>query len=93
MNCGYGKNSGCKGCDTSCGCPFGKQCFIYKYIKTGGIKNYEMFKEQLISEFNALNIEGMPEITELYALNSAFVNLAYPMPNGYELKLLNDNEI
>ncbi len=35
----------------------------------------------------------MPEITELYALNDVYVNLAYPMPNGCEMKLLDDNEI
>lgn len=44
-NCGYGKENKCKGCVESCGCPFGKQCFIYKYIKTGGIENYELFKK------------------------------------------------
>lgn len=92
-NCGYGRNAGCRGCQVSGGCPFGKQCFIAKYIKTGGVNAFETFKKQLISEFNALNIEGMPEITELYALNGAYVNLAYPMPNGYELKFLDDNEI
>ncbi len=91
--CGYAQKNDCKGCEKSGGCPFGKQCFIYKYIKTGGIKNYEIFKKQLMAEFNALHIEGMPEITELKALNGAFVNLAYQMPNGYELKLLDDNEV
>ncbi len=79
--CGYGQNSGCKGCEPSRGCPFGKQCFIYKYIKTGCVQNYNAFKDQLISELNALNIEGMPEITELYAVTGVYVNLAYPMPN------------
>lgn len=92
-NCGYGKNAGCKGCETSGGCPFGKKCFIAEYIKMSGIDNYNAFKSKLIAEFNELNIEGMPKITELYALNGAFVNLAYPMPSGYEVKLLDDNEI
>lgn len=92
-NCGYGKNAGCRGCQTSGGCPFGKPCFIAKYIQTGGICAYEAFQKQLIAEFNALPIEGLPEITELYALNGAFVNLAYPMPNGSKCKLLDDNEI
>lgn len=92
-NCGFGKNNGCKGCKMSNGCPFGKECFIYKYIKQGGKENFELFKKQLIDEFNSLNIDGMPKIDELYALNGSFVNLAYPMPNGYELKLLDDNEV
>lgn len=92
-SCGYGKNSGCKGCANTDGCPFGKQCFIASYIKTGGMNNYNAFKQQLIAQFNALQIAGMPEITELYPLNGAFVNLSYPMPNGECVKLLDDNSI
>lgn len=92
-NCGYGKNNGCKGCLKSNGCPFGKQCFIAQYIKTGGADGYRLFKEKLIEEFNGLNIAGMPKISELFALNGAFVNLAYPIPNGNTVKLLDDNGI
>lgn len=88
-NCEYGNNCGCKGCDS----PFGKQCFIAKYIKIGGIEAYNAFKKKLIAEFNALNIEGMSEITELYALNGAYVNLEYSLPNGTKKKFLDDNEI
>ncbi|MBP3597386.1 MAG: DUF3795 domain-containing protein [Clostridia bacterium] len=88
--CGYGKNSNCKGCATSNGCPFGKQCFIAKYIKTGGIENYNILKKQIIDEFNSLNIPGMPKINELYPLNGAFVNLSYPIPNGSNVKFLDD---
>lgn len=92
-NCGYGKNNGCKGCMQSEGCPFGKKCFIAEYINTGGEESYNLFKEKLMAEFNSLNIPGMPKIHELFALNGAFVNLAYPMPNGNTVKLLDDNEI
>lgn len=92
-NCGYGKNIGCKGCDASCGCPTGKKCFIYEYIKVGGEESYNALKKQLTDEFNALAVDGMPEIEELYALNGAFVNLAYPMPSGEKVKLLDDESI
>ena len=92
-NCGYGKANQCRGCAESGGCPFGKQCFVYKYIKMGGRENYEMLKNQLIDEFNSLNIPGMPAINDLYAINGAYVNLAYPMPNGCEVKLLDAKEI
>lgn len=92
-NCGYGKNNGCMGCTESKGCPFGKKCFIAQYINTGGIDSYNLFKKKLIEEFNALNIPGMPEINELFPLNGAFVNLAYPMPSGSAVKLLDDKEI
>lgn len=92
-NCGYGKNNGCKGCTGSCGCPFGKKCFIAEYIRSGGEDNYNLFKEKLAEEFNELNIPGMPKINELYPLNGAFVNLSYPMPNGNTVKLLDDKAI
>ena len=92
-NCGYGKNSNCKGCKNTNGCPFGKQCFIAKYILTGGKENYENFKKQLINEFNELNIPGMPKIKELFALNGEFVNLEYPLENNTTVKFLNNDEI
>lgn len=92
-NCGFGKNNNCKGCEESCGRPFGKRCFIHNYIKTGGMESYELFKKQLIDEFNSLNISGMPALNELYSINGSYVNLAYPMPNGHKLKLLDDKEI
>jgi hypothetical protein len=91
--CGYGKNNNCKGCKATNGCPFGKQCFVAKYILTGGKENYELFKKELIDEINNLNISGMPRIKDLNPLNGSFVNLSYPMPNGEYVKILDDNEI
>ena len=75
------------------GCPFGKQCFVAKYILTGGKENYENFKKQLMDEINELNIPGMPKIKDLNPLNGTFVNLSYLMPNGEFVRLLDDNEI
>lgn len=92
-NCGYGKSHNCNGCKATRGCPFGKQCFIAKYILIGGKDNYEAFKLQLINEINSLDVPGMPKIKDLTPLNGAFVNLSYPMPNGESIKLLDDNEI
>lgn len=86
-------NESCNGCEKSGGCPFGKECFIARYVKTGGMENFLAFKRQLLAEFNGLQIEGMPAITELFALRGEFVNLAYPMPSGYEMQLLDDDEI
>ncbi|MGN1316092.1 MAG: DUF3795 domain-containing protein [Acutalibacteraceae bacterium] len=91
-NCNYNGN-GCKGCVESNGCPFGKKCFIYEYINIGGRDNFNSFKESLTKELNSLNIDGMPKIKDLFALNGAFVNLPYKMPNGNTVKLLDDNEI
>ena len=92
-NCGYGINNNCKGCKNTNGCPFGKQCFIASYILTGEKENYEIFKKQLIEEFNSLNIPGMPKITELFALNGSFVNIEYTLPNGENVKFLDNNSI
>ena len=91
--CKFGKNNNCKGCKETNGCPFGKQCFIAKYILTGGKENYEIFKSKLIDEFNSLNIEGMPKIKELFALNGSFVNLKYRLPNGEFIQFLDDKDI
>lgn len=93
QNCAYGQNAGCKGCKASGACPFGKKCFIAKYIELGGTDSFNALKTHLINEFNALQIEGMPTVTELYALNGAFVNLEYPLPNGKTVKLLDDSDI
>lgn len=93
QECGYKKNSTCKGCKETKGCPFGKECFIARYIQTGGKENYEAYKKQLIDEINQIKIPGMPKVEELYALNGAFVNLEYPLTNGKMVKFLNDNEI
>ena len=92
-NCGYGKNNNCKGCKNTNGCPFGTQCFIAKYILTGGKENYEAFKKELVNEINSLNVPGMPNIDDLTPLNGSFVNLSYQLPNGENVKFLNDNDI
>ena len=92
-NCGYGKNNHCKGCKNTKGCPFGKQCFVAKYILTGGKENFEIFKKQLISEINALDISGMPKIDNLTPLNGAFVNLNYTLPNGQNVCFLENDDI
>ena len=92
-NCGYGKNNNCKGCKETNGCPFGKQCFVAKYILTGGKEAYEAFKRDLVNEINSLDIPGMPKIDDLNPLNGAFVNLSYPLPNGKNVEFLNNDEI
>lgn len=85
--------STCPGCEETRGCPFGKQCFVAKYILVGGKEAYDAFKRELIDEINALSIPGMDEVTELYPLVGRFVNLEYPMPSGERVKLLHDDEI
>lgn len=83
----------CPGCVNANGRPFGKQCFVAKYILIGGMENYQTFKKGLIDEINALHIDGMETITELYPLIGSFVNLEYALPSGKSVKFLDDNEI
>lgn len=52
---------------------------------------FEKFKKQLADEFNALNIKDMPKVERLNSLVGSYVNLAYPMPGGRTVKLLDDN--
>ena len=62
-----------------------------RYKELGGNKAFEEFKNVLIDEINALNIEGMPKLTKLNALVGRFVNLGYRLPNGNTVKFLDDN--
>jgi DNA-binding XRE family transcriptional regulator len=60
----------------------------YEQLSDNG--QFEAFKQQLIDEINDLHIEGMPRVESLNALVGRFVNLAYPLPSGESVKLLND---
>ena len=51
---------------------------------------FEAFKQQLVDEINALRVPGMPKLEKLNALVGAYVNLAYPLPGGNRVKLLDD---
>ena len=61
-----------------------------RYEELSDDGQFEQFKQQLIDEINALNIEGMPKLEKLNALVGQFVNLEYPLPNGKTVKFLND---
>ena len=60
----------------------------HKELADGG--RFEKFKKQLISEFNELDIPGMPAVEQLNALVGSYVNLAYPLPCGIAVKFLDD---
>ncbi len=83
----------CRGCFETSGCPYGKQCYIAKYILVGGMDNYVAFKKKLIAEINELRPDGMEEVTELYPLSGEFVNLEYPLPSGENIKFLKEDEM
>ena len=60
----------------------------YQELSDNG--QFEKFKKQLIDEINALQIEGMPRVEKLNALVGSYVNLAYRLPNGMNVKFLDD---
>ncbi len=91
-NCEIYKTKKCQGCKETNGCPFGKKCWIAKYIEIGGTENFEKLKKELIDELNSLDIGGMKKIKDLHPLNGSFINLEYALPSGKKVRFLNDNE-
>lgn len=83
----------CKGCLETKGCPFGKQCFVANYVQISGEENFLAFKKRIIEEINALNVNGMEKVNDLYPLVGKYVNLEYSLPNGEKVKFLNDDEV
>lgn len=65
--------------------------FWQRYRELGGEEGFERFQQQLMAEFNALGVDGMPEVTGLNVLSGSYINLEYPLPSGEKVKLLNDN--
>ena len=61
-----------------------------RYEELSDDGQFEAFKQKLISEINDLHIEGMPKVEKLNALVGQYVNLAYRLPSGAEVKFLND---
>ncbi|MBQ9506658.1 MAG: helix-turn-helix domain-containing protein [Clostridia bacterium] len=61
----------------------------YEELSDNG--EFERFKQTLINEINDLHIEGMPKLEKLNALVGRFVNLEYRLPNGANVKFLNDD--
>ena len=51
-------------------------------------EKFEEFKQKLIDEINALDIDGMPKLESLNALVGGYINLEYRLPNGKSVKYL-----
>ena len=62
-----------------------------KYEELSDNGQFEEFKQQLIREINDLHIEGMPEVKKLNALVGSYINLAYRLPSGANVKFLDDH--
>ena len=61
-----------------------------RYQELGGGRKFEELKKQLIDEFNALRVPGMPQVEKLNALVGSYVNLEYHLPNGKSVRFLDD---
>ena len=61
-----------------------------RYEELSDDGQFEAFKKQLVEEINGLSIEGMPRVKTLNALVGRYVNLAYRLPGGMEVKFLDD---
>lgn len=84
----------CRGCEATCGKPFGGSCIAAEYIRTGGKEAYALFKQNLLQEINELLCaNGLPAAETLFELPGAYINLPYPVPNGQTVKLLDDKKI
>ncbi|MBQ7504808.1 MAG: DUF3795 domain-containing protein [Ruminococcus sp.] len=84
----------CKGCEATCGKPFGGTCVAAEYIKFGGKEQYAEFKQELLNEVNdLLKANNIPEADKLYELAGSFVNLPYPLPGGKVVQMLDDKKV
>lgn len=91
------KNS-CLGCVETGGHPFGKECMIAACAKEKVQDNCAActscsLREELIVQFNALGIADMEELTALYALKGAFINMTYKLPGGQPARFWDDDQI
>lgn len=89
----------CGGCRETNGKPFGGECPLAVCClgkgqdSCGSCGGTCALKAPLIAEFNALGIPDMGEVADLNVLPGAYINLAYPLPNGQTAKLLKDDKI
>lgn len=82
----------CSGCRESNGHPFGEKCMVAACCEQSSDVLCQL-KRNLLAAFNALHIDGMPQVTELYALRGAFINMPFTLPGGVIVKFWNDNKI
>ena len=90
----------CSGCTETGGRPFGGSCVLGVCCADKGCESCGIafeapcrLKAQLIDEFNALGIEDMETVTDLNALNGAYINLQYTLPGGQAIRFWDDHRI
>lgn len=101
LDCGKCEwKANCKGCIETEGrplggkiCPLAECCIQNGHPTCADCEGVCALKNRLIDEFNALQIEGMPKVEQLYALGGTIVNMAYPLPGGGTAKFWDDSAI
>lgn len=100
VECGAKESGACGGCTETNGRPFGGSCMIAVCCDKKGCKNcgkafesHCALKKQLIDEFNALGIADMEKVTDLNALQGAYINLLYTLPGGQKIKFWDDDRV
>ena len=68
-----------------------KLAYWKRYEELSDNGQFDEFKKKLINEINDLHIVGMPKVEKLNALVGKYVNLEYRLPNGMNVKFLDDN--
>jgi len=63
-----------------------------EYKNIGGASKFDEFKKVLIEEINELHIEGLPVVKELYPLVGSYVNIAYRLPGGENVRFLKNDK-
>ncbi|MCI8915205.1 MAG: DUF3795 domain-containing protein [Oscillospiraceae bacterium] len=93
-DCGScGMSAGCRGCAETDGRPFGEECLVWRCYRDGGKAAFLAYQDQLIREFNALELPDLSPVTQLFPLCGSYINMEYTLPNGQRFKLLRDGEI
>ncbi len=83
----------CGGCLETGGCPMGRPCWVSRYIRLGGPEAFAALKQELLRELGELGVPELQAVAELLPLGGRYVNLAYPMPNGQRVRLLDNHEV
>ncbi len=68
-------------------------CCISKGQQSCGECSLCTLKQQILDEFNALDIANMPKVEKLYTLSGRFINLPYLLPSGQTMLMWDDSRV
>ena len=90
----------CGGCVSTNGRPFQGGCVVAQCCQQQGQSYCSgcpypscQLKEELLAAFRGSGIPELTGLADLNAVKGSFINLAYTLPNGETVKLLDDEKI